>query len=96
MNVPANTMPFYFGKEDSGNLAGMNVSAFPSADTTTGLTAAAKKLTFTAKAQAFASYDSFKVATRPGKAEAVSTVLDGAKALIATGLAAATVISTIA
>jgi len=43
-------MPFYFGVDASTNLAGMNVSAFPSTDTTAGLAATANKIEFTCKA----------------------------------------------
>lgn len=87
--------PFRYTKEDSAHLPGLQISVFPELLATTAL-ATGKKTEFTAKSQTFASYDMYKVATRPGAATPASTVLDGASTLVATGLAAAAVIATIA
>lgn len=95
MNVYDHNAPFVFGSSSAAtNKAGMNISAFPSDETVSGLTTTNTN-TFKAIGKAFASNDSFKFMARPGAAENPTNVL-GAKALAATGLAVAAVVTTIA
>jgi len=90
-----NTAPFFFGEVASTSLPGVQISVFPGRAATSAL-AASKTIEFKAMSKTAASYDMYKVASRPGAAEDPSNVLTGAKALLATGFAAATVIATIA
>jgi hypothetical protein len=91
----ANAAPFYLGEAASTAKPGLMLTIFPEDKDVTEL-AASEAITFKAMTKAWANNDDYKVASRPGKADDPTDVLLGAKALLATGLAAATVIATIA
>lgn len=64
--MPANASPFYWSNATTGKTSAMLISAFPSTDGATGLTAADKKIEIEVYAKPFASLNSFNAPSQPG------------------------------
>lgn len=86
-NIPASATPFYWSEATStmadGNSAGMVISAFPIAETDTGITDAAKFVKMTAKAVKWTDEKAYAAPARPAAAAAPKPGLSGAKMLAA-------------
>lgn len=91
-----NQAPFFWGEVTAGNTATIMLSLFPDQQTTTGLTAAAKTVSITAKALTWATMDSTKAPTQPSGLADPDAEWNNASALGASILAASAVIATLA